>query len=346
MNELVLLWVAASTTRFEVAESRPPGIRVVRCPMRDVPSYTVGGSNVVIAVVDDDRESTEALGAGVDEVIRHGDLTHAELDRASERAVARARTRLRAFEVAQPTDDTDALTTLLDWVAIELVACVSGAVLEGDLLEENVRKMLELREKGVPRREDDLSAADTMEMLQTVRDSFRRMQEVLQAVRTLSSGEATLGAICEATARTLRNRALPLADIELDLQPDSATSLRTGRVVAALVMLVSDVFDRSALAPSERRKRPRITLRTFVAEGAAIIEIEDDLDVPHASSARAGRRDPVAEVRARLNGDGGELQLASEPGRTTVRLVLPLAALPQTSTHEAPRPGTRASRAN
>jgi hypothetical protein len=299
--------------------------QLVRCSMREVARHVLA-PGTVIAVVDDDRAATEAFGAGVDEVVLKGDLNDEELARAAESAVARAQTRISSLEPGQDGEEGDALATLLDWLAIELVACLSSTVLEGDLLEENVRRLVARQETGATAGEFGPSEADTLEMLATVRASFRRMQEVLHAVRALGSPEgasvAALATICEALSRVLQSRAVPIADIDLELDPTCTARIRPAKLVGALVILVESVLDRATRDAAPRGKRVRIILRARAVEGAAIVEVEDDLDTGWTGDARA-RPSPVARVRSALRGDGAEVQVASAPGRTTVRLVLP-----------------------
>lgn len=215
---------------------------------------------------------------------------------------------------------------LLEWITIELVACVSGAVLEAEILEENVRRIV------TPRRADTaagaLYGADTLEMLETVRESFRRMQEVLHAVRVLSgsdiSSSVALGPLCQAVSRVLQSRAVPVADVFLQADATCATSTRPGKVVAALVLLADDVLERARGAWA-RGKRVRITLRAHTIDGAAAVELEHDLDA--APGGARTRGNPLPYVRRLLSGDGAEVEVTSAPGRSLVRLLLPLAEL-------------------
>ncbi len=351
VGEIVLLWIASSGEGLDVVEARAASsdLRVLRCAVRDLHIHTLasGAPSPVIAVVDDDRAATEALGAGVDEVVRQGELTAEGLDRAVIRAQARAHARTRP----SVGDDSDALASILDWIAIEMVACVSGAVLEGELLEESVRRLVAERVARGERSEAIPSASDTLEMLDTVRESFRRMQAVLQAVRSLSGydeGAVAIGPVLTGLARVLLNRSVPVGNITIDADPRCATSLKTPKLVSALVLLMGRVFDRAERAHRPGEKRIRIVLRAFVAEDAAIVEIEDDIgDFAREASAGSGwRTDPIAEVRTRLREEGADVLLSASSGRTTVRLVLPLADCPPPLTHEDWMRDDAASRPN
>jgi hypothetical protein len=351
VGEIVLLWIASSAEGLALVEARAAGseLRVLRCGVRDLHTHTLASGSLapVIAVVDDDRAATEALGAGVDEVVRQAELTDEELDRAVKRAEARAQSRARA----PVKDESDALASLLDWIAIEMVACVSGAVLEGELLEESVRRLVAERTARGERSEAIPSAADTLEMLDTVRESFRRMQAVLQAVRSLSRApdpeNVALAPILMALSRIVLNRSVPVGDISVDADPRCATSLRTAKLVTALVLLTSDVFDRAVRAARPGQKRVQVILRAFIAEDAAIVEIEDDIaDSVRDASGTGWRSDPIAEVRSRLRDEGADVLLSAAAGRTTVRLVLPLADAPQALTGEEWMRGDASSRPN
>ena len=235
------------------------------------------------------------------------------------------------------------METLLEWIAIEFVACMSGAVLEGELLEGNVQRLLAREGAEMVTDEHAANTDDTLEMLGTVRESFRRMQEVLQAVRVLSSSDASgsvaLASLCQALSRVLQSRAVPVADILLDLHATCATSTRPGKLVAALVLLANDVLDRAAA----RGKRVRITLRVHSVDGIAAVEMEHDLDADPGDARTRGS--PLPYVRRLLRGDGAEVELTSAPGRTLVRLLLPLAELSTAALPEQGRP-TRVSRTN
>jgi len=345
-----LLWIATSAEGLAVVEARAASsdLRVLRCAVRDLHVHTLasGSPSPVIAVVDDDRAATEALGAGVDEVVRQGELTEEGLDRAVTRAEARAQARSRA----PIADESDALASLLDWIAIELVACISGAVLEGELLEESVRRLVAERVARGERSEAIPSAADTLEMLDTVRESFRRMHAVLHAVRSLSGNDAASTAIepiLMAISRVLLNRSVPVGDITIDADPRCATSLKTPKLVTALVLLMGNVFDRAARAHRPGEKRIRIVLRAFVAEEAAIVEIEDDVaDPTRETTGAVWRSDPIAAVRSRLRDEGADVLFSASSGRTTVRLVLPLAEPPQPLIQEEWSRDVTSSRSN
>jgi hypothetical protein len=76
------------------------------------------------------------------------------------------------------------------------------------------------------------------------------------------------------------------------------------------------------------------------------VEVEDDLAAALERSALPGRPDAIVDVGARLRQEDGDLHVASAPGRTTVRLILPLVEVVAAPVLvEAPRRGAM-SRAN
>ncbi len=339
MSETLLLWLATSPPRTELLEGKGSGVRVVHCTLAEVVAYALVPEGL-IAVVDDDHVATEALGAVVDEVVRQGDLTGEKLARAAEAATARARGRVYARDPGPRVDEAEAMETLLEWITIEFVACMSGAVLEGELLEGNVRQLLSRKGPDVATGEHALYAGDTLEMLETVRESFRRMLEVLHAVRVLSgsdiSSSVALGPLCQALSRVLQSRAVPVADIVLEADATCATSTRPGKLIAALVLLANDVLERAAHGAPASSKRVRITFRVHSVDGAAAVEMEHDLEAV-ASDARS-RPSPLPYVRRILRGEGAEVQVTCVPGRTLVRLRLPLAELSPAVLPERGRP--------
>ncbi len=300
------------------------GVRLVRCTLAEVAAHALVPDGL-IAVVDDDHVATEALGAVVDEVLRQGDLTEEQLARTAKMAAARALIRSREAEHGPLVDEASAMETLLEWITIEFVACMSGGVLEGELLEGNVKRLLA---RQTVTGDNALDADDTLEMLNTVHESFRRMQEVLQAVRVLSgsdaSGSILVAPLCQALSRVLHSRAVPVADVVLEVDATCETSARPGKLVAALVLLVGDVLDRAARGGSAFPKQVKLTLRARSIDGAAVVELEDDLDTDADDDARI-RASPLPHVRRILRDEGAEVQVTSASGRHLVRLLLPRA---------------------
>jgi hypothetical protein len=317
-------------------------MRVVRCGLRELAQLALASTSCspVVAIVDDDRAATEALGTGVDEVVRQSELTAEGIDRVVNRAQARARGRLRALEaVRPPATESDALSVLLEWIAIELAGCVSGAVLDGELLESGVRNLLDshgaasaVMAHGATAGPDaaGLTSDDLLEMLETVQASTRRTLEVLNALRGLSNmgaPGAVIPRVLEALACVLRSQSIPFADIRVEINGPCETSVPTSKLVAALVVAVSSAFDRAARASRNDGTRAVITLRAFAEEGASFVEIEDDVDeTAHRDGAIGRRADAITQIGATLRELGGDLLVESGGGYTTTRLVLPSGA--------------------
>lgn len=324
MSAVLVLWLATPPPPAKVLEAAGSGVRLVQCTLAEVSAHALV-PDALIAVVDDDHGGTSMLEAVVDKVLRQSELTGETLARAAEAATARANQRALARDGGPRIEEADAMEAFLEWLAIELVACMSGAALEAELLEDDVRRLLSREKPGALMRERAPRADDTLEMLETVHESFRRLREVLEAVRVLSGADASnaigLASLLQSLERILRNRALPVADIAVDVDAACATTTRPGKLVATLVLLAHDVLDRAArLAPD---KRIRITLRARTVEGAAGIELEHDLDTS-ADDAPVGAS-AFSFARRALAGDGGEVRLLAAPGRTILQLLLPLA---------------------
>jgi hypothetical protein len=326
VSDVLLVWTAATAERLEIVQAHAvaSGAHVVRCGLSDLPAHILPRLGPMVAIVEDELAGVTALAGGVDEVLFHSAVGDKELERAVNRAVVRARARSAGTGPRQWADASAALGSLLEWVSIELVACVSGAVLEGDLLEESVRGLLARPETGIPANEHGPTVGDTLEMLQTVRESFRRMQEVLQALRALGGSDGSsataVAPICEGLERVFKNRLLPVADMDLDLDSSCAVSLSPAKLVVALVLLVNDVLDRAVREAERRGRRLRITLRARAVEGRTVVEVEDDSETACASDACA-HSSLIARLRGALHGEGVEVQHTSAPGRTAVRLV-------------------------
>jgi nucleotide-binding universal stress UspA family protein len=345
-GSVVILWATTSTTGFDVVEAyaRGASAELARSPIRDLPSRALVASSYasVIAVVEDDRAATEALGAGVDEIVRRSDATVEALERAVSRAEARARGRLHAIASPRPADDASSFASLLDWIAIELVACVSGAVLESELLEDGVRRLV-----GAPQpRALGSRSEDILEMLETIKESQRRTKEVLQAIRSLAGADAvntSVPDVLHALARILRGRSVPLMDLTLEIEGPCVTSVPVPKLVATLVGLISGALDRATR--SRRADRVTLILRAFVAEEATIVEIEDDasdesVEGPHRHA------DGMAAIRAAMREHGADMVVETALGRTTARLVLPPVEDSLATTPDAARPHVANNRAN
>jgi hypothetical protein len=324
VSAVLVLWLATPPPPTEILEAGGSGVRVVHCTLAEVTAHALA-PNALIAVVDDDHVATETLEAVVDKVLRRSELTEETFARAAEAAEGSANKRELLRDRAPRLEEADAMEAFLEWLAIELVACVSGAALEAELLEDDVRRLVARERPGAHLRERVPRAEDTLEMLETVHESFRRLREVLEAVRVLSGADASnaigLASLLQSLERILRSRALPIADLFLDVDAACATTTRPGKLVAALVLLAHDVLDRATRLTPDRRVR--VTLRAYALESAAAIELEHDLD-PSSDDARAGAS-ALAFARRVLGGEGGEVHLARVSGKTILQLLLPLA---------------------
>ncbi len=324
-TEVVLLWLATTLDRFAIVQARAARqeMRVTRCAPKALRARDLKlGAGPVIAVLDDDYSAPGALGAGVDEVVRHSELTDALLDRAVVRASARAQARHRWLAQEAREDRSEALPSLLDWISIELAAHLSAAVLEAEGLEESVQGLATHDAKtleSIPRH------AEMLEMTETVRHGLGKMTELLAAVRTLSGSEAPGTSVREvfvALSTVLTNRLVPIADLQVCADEGCTTSVASARLVAALVMLVDDVLARAARAGhAQSQRRVTLALRAYVVGDTTIVEVEDDAAA--SSSAAAQRRPSVADLRLWLREEGADLIVTTTPDRRTTRLVLP-----------------------
>jgi hypothetical protein len=321
VSGVVIFWATTSTAGLDEVENyaAESGDRVGRVALRDLGPQALAGAALapVIAVVDDDRAATEALGAGVDEIVRRGDLSRATIEQAVHRAEARARGRLRAMIVPTPRDEVAAFGNLLDWVAIELVSCMSGAVLESELLEDGVRRLVESPQGKSSGRGDEI-----LEMIETVKDSQQRTREVLNAIRSLSGADAARTSVAEilgALARVVHSRAVPLADVTVEADGACTASISVPKLVGALVTILSEVLERAATGA--HGARARLTLRAYTAVEATVVEIEDDAG--EAFVPGPGQAGPLAPLRAAMNELGADVIVESTPERTVVRLLLP-----------------------
>jgi hypothetical protein len=327
VSDILLVWTAASTDGFEFAQAHAVtnGALLVRCGLSELAKHALGSARPIVAVVDDEGAATVALGTGAHEVLCPSEIGGDQLDRASRRALARVATPSERSKVLSWSDGSAALSYLLESAAIELVTCVSGATLEAELLDDNIRRFM--AEGGRPPfPASPLSVGDMLEMLGGIRTAFRSGEEVVQALRGLSGCEATVtrvGPILEALARVLFNRALPVATVEVQAHADCATTIPTSTIVVALVTLMAHALG-GATCRGPGPKKPLVVLRAFVTDGTAIVEIESD--------AGAGGPDddvgwdPVPVLRPRLRLQGADVERTNAPHtRAAHRLLLPLA---------------------
>jgi hypothetical protein len=331
VSGVVIFWAATSTVGLEDVEryAAMKGEKLCRVSLRELGAQALASTAYapVVAVVEDDRAATEALGAGVDEIVRRGDLSTPAIEQAVKRAEVRARGRLRAL-VTTMGDEASAFGNLLDWVAIELVSCMSGAVLESELLEESVKRLVAGHDTRASR------SSDIRERLETVKDSQRRTREVLEAVRSLSGADAARTSASEvigALARVIQSRAVPLADVEVESEGICATAIPVPKLVGALVAVLSEALDRASAAQHTGPGRVQLILRAYVAEEATVVEIEDSAGEQFIPG--PGQASALGKVRSAMNDLGADVIVEATGNRTTVRLLLPPVedSLPRTS---------------
>jgi hypothetical protein len=167
---------------------------------------------------------------------------------------------------------------------------------------------------------------DLLEMLDSIRTAFRSGEEVVQALRSLAGCEAavtSVAPILAAVSRVLSNRSLPVARVEMQAQADCATTIPTSTIVIALVTMMAHALRRATrrgLVP----EKPRVSLRAFVHEGTAIVQVEND--AAEGGTDEGAGWDPVQVLRPRLRPQGADVERTILPdGRVTFRLLLPLA---------------------
>ncbi len=311
----------------------------------------------VIAVAGTDREASAALAAGVDEVLRAGEVTTASLAAAIGRAEARASSRTRRLHYALLEEDDDVAFALLGAaLGRELAEPLSRASVDCERLARGLGSVLEVSDDFVawssavsaaPPKDEEvrrlaarrLAAPTSKELRDTVErlhGAVRSAQSTVDALRSLARGaDSTVSAssILEDVVRVLREDLSPVTELSVDVEGACEVAVPRTTFVFIAVALVAHALDSIR---AEGRERGQLVIRGYEAEEAVILEFADnggqipadlrpDMTEPLFRDPH-GARGGLPGIRDRVRRFGGDLIVDSGEGGTNIRVILPTAA--------------------
>jgi signal transduction histidine kinase len=307
------------------------------------------GVGAVIVVCSTDKEASLALLAGVDEVVRSGEVTREALDAATVRARARASARSsRVFRRALLADDEElALGLLSAALSTELAHPLASATDEVDRLSGLLTPLLEVSDEIVAWSSKESGEAPrriaarrlAVPTSEEVKEGVARLDDALQRARALlggmlrlarsSDGLVSASEVVAQVTHVLRSSVVS-AEITLETAGVCRCAAPRSGLVLAVTALVTHALE--SIRASDQ-KQGHVSVRVYSEEDATIIEVEDDgCEVPldrrpdlfdpafgDAREPRAG----MEGVRDRVRRSGGDLILETGPAGTTARLIFP-----------------------
>ena len=316
-------------------------------PVRVIPALASG---MVLAVCLSNSEASLALSAGVDEVLRSGEVTPEALREAIERANARATARSsRGLRRMLLEDDDDVVLTLLGTaLRDDLKVPLSSAENELDRLYQSIPALLEAGDdfvawtsstnRDTPRRiaARRLAGPSSDELkggLSRLHDAIRRARRIVEGMLRLSrDNELPVSASYVITdVVEVLNGAQTYAELSVETEGACLCTVSRNALVLTVTALAAHALESVRAA---NRQPGKIAVRVFSAEEAVIIEVQDDgQEVPadlRPDALEPYFRDPTSHrpglpgVRDRVRRMGGDLVVDSGPQGNLVRVMLPV----------------------
>ncbi|HEY6460541.1 MAG TPA: ATP-binding protein [Polyangiaceae bacterium] len=316
-------------------------------------TYAALAQGAVVFVARSEEDATRALGMGVDEVVRIGEIREDTLEETLARAKARASART-AYQLKQglfQDDDELALGALAAAFGNHLAAPLASAALECELLESALGGILDIGDdvvkhtirQGTDEESRDLAihrlalppSQELKRLLSDVRTQVHKARATattLQhlAARAEESGRAHVTRLIEEVVGVMQSDFSPYARIEVTADGPGEVSVASITVAFILSALLVNAVDAVRVA---RRDGGRIQVRLSEHEGAVVLEVEDNgrgipADLrpsvfdPYFNLTRA-HRTGLARVRDRMRRCGGDLMVDSDDGGTIVRVLFP-----------------------
>jgi signal transduction histidine kinase len=300
------------------------------------------------------KEASRALGMGVDEVIRQGELSEDTLSATIMRARARASAR-SAYDLRRglfQDDDELSLAALAAAFGLQLSQPLAAASLDCQLLESALSGLLDVADQLVEhttrspstdrshqlavRRLAMPSSAELKEVVANLRGSLRQAAGVTSTLVSLAGKTSTEGASIRTLVTEIVNVMRPdlalWATVTLKIEGACAVSLAPLTVALILSNLLTNA---SEAVRASQRDAGRIDVSLTEEEDAVVLEVHDNgrgasssnpsAFEPYFRIARANRTG-LLRVRERLRRCGGDLMVDSDPSGTTVRVLLPSSA--------------------
>jgi signal transduction histidine kinase len=354
---LTIFWVDVTDSDAAVLERavREHGASLVHVGRDSLSVQTFAALAVgpVILVARTAKEASRALGMGVDEVIRHGELT----DDALAATIARARAREAArssYEMRRglfQDDDELSLAALAAAFGRQLGQPLAAASLDCELLGSSFSALLDTGDQFVEstaltspcdrarqlatRRLALPPSQDLVELLGHVRASLQRASTVASTLTALAAGTAAnspmpVTQLVRDIVEVMRADVAPWATIELTTAGACAASVAPITIALVVSSLLTNAVD---AVRGAQRDEGRIEVRLSEHEDAIVLEVQDNgrmapadlrptMFEPYFGLARANRTG-LMRVRERLRRCGGDLMIDGDTSGTTVRVLLP-----------------------
>ncbi len=356
MAVLTIFWTALADADRAVLEeaSRAHEAHVVRANpellVRQALAAVARGP--VICVVGTDREAGHALGLGIDEVLRAGEVTTGAMAEAVGRARARAAVRAsREYRHALLDEDDETALAVLGGalgerlempLAMASLDCASVADAMNCLIElddqffawtalvapsEQLRSLIARRLTAPP-------APELKGVLRRLRASIGRAESLVRLLRELTDPKGSRGPLFVATlladiVDVMRPVIEPSVEISVEAAPECVTTASRTTIVVVVGALLSNALD--GIRASSRGKG-KISLQAFEAEDAIVVEVRDDgREIPTdlrpdllerqfgAGTSRRG----LPGLRDRVRRAGGDMLVDSGSNGNTIRVFLP-----------------------
>jgi signal transduction histidine kinase len=315
--------------------------------------FVARAQGAVLFVARTAEEATHALGLGVDEVIRAGEMSDEALTLALGRARARgaARTSYELRRGLFQDDDDLALAALVSSFGRRLAEPIATASVECEWIESTLGPILDVDDKFVEwvaraaperfarelavRRLAHPGSRDLLRAFAEARKELQRAGSLARSLAGLASHaeRPTAGSIAGLVRDVVGvmsgdYSAWATFTVEVEGPCNVAVApVTVAFVIAALVVNAVDAIR------AGRKGTGRVQVRLSEHEDAVLLEVQDDgrpvrTDLrpsalePYFSVARSDRTGLV-RVRERMRRSGGDLQVDSDEGGTTVRVLIP-----------------------
>ena len=354
---ITIFWIDITDDEAAILDrvAREHHAHLVPIKFRYLPALTFAAlaQGPVVFVARTSQEATQALGIGVDEVIRMGEIRADALTATLARARARAAAR-SAYDLRRglfQDDDELALAALSSAFGNQLSKPLASASLECELLESALASVLDVGDKFVectirraePEQNQDLAVRrlalapshELKRLLADVRDGLKHARVLATtlsglASRTTGDGAASITRLVADVVDVMRPDFAPWAVATVNAEGDCRVSVAPVTVAFVLSALVVNAVDAVRVA---RREGGRIEVRLSEHEDAVVLEVEDNgrpisadlrptVFEPYFNLSRANRTGLV-RVRERMRRCGGDVTVDSGDSGTTVRVLLP-----------------------
>ena len=353
-SAITIFWIEVTDDEAKVLDKIAGAKQacLVEAKMHSLASLTfaTAAQGAVVFVARTQQEATRALGMGVDEVIRAGEISEERLVATLERASARAEARTSHELRRDSFRDEKALAALVAAFGRRLEQPLMSASLAHQVLESALTIMFDVDDRlvewtvrGTPieeardlamRRLAILPSSKLTDLVTRVRDGLERAFMLASALTRLSAGAGPskdpIGQLVRDIVDVMRPEIASSATIKVQTEGACAVTAAPATVAFILSALIDDA------AEAVRRSQydgGRIEVRLSEQEDVVVLEVWDNgrrrpadlrptMFDPYFDPSRANRT-ALADLRNRLRNSGGDITIDSGETGTTVRVLLP-----------------------